>query len=335
MIVKSLSPYNGIIGRPGLKAIQALPSTVHGMLKFLVEGGIVTICSTILIPTECASVITSSVVPSEERTRPANFKVALHPDFPDQEVAIGGTLSDKGRTELCSILKKNLDVFAWQPSDMTGVPRSIAEHRLNIREGYSPVLAEGVFLGKVSAAISDLKKCIKKSDFHWTVEAEQAFQQLKQHLSELPLLVAPKPQEELIIYLSATYEAISALAEADDEKTAFHTGHGVYCYTKMPFGLKNAGATYQRLIDKAFKGQIGQNIEKKVNSWDTSLMPRELGKIQEDSSGPRWCEVYCSPVPTVPLPQWNRPMQRIFKDYIGLEVKESLASDFYSLLKPT
>nr|GEX52369.1 reverse transcriptase domain-containing protein [Tanacetum cinerariifolium] len=139
MIVKSLSPYNGIIRRPGLKAIQAVPSMVHGMLNFPVERGIVTICSTILIPTECASVITSSVIPREERTRPANFKVALHPDFPDQEVVIGGTLSEKGRTKLCSVLEKNLDIFAWQPSDMTRVPRSIAEHRLNIREGYSPV----------------------------------------------------------------------------------------------------------------------------------------------------------------------------------------------------
>nr|GEZ32298.1 reverse transcriptase domain-containing protein [Tanacetum cinerariifolium] len=139
MILRSFSPYNGIIGRPRIRAIQAVPSTVHGMLKFPVEEGIVTICSTILIPTECTSVITSSAVSSEERTRPANLKVALHPDFSDQEVAIGGTLSDKGRTELCSILKKNLDIFAWQPSDMTGVPRSVAKHRLNIREGYSPV----------------------------------------------------------------------------------------------------------------------------------------------------------------------------------------------------
>ncbi|GJS19889.1 reverse transcriptase domain-containing protein [Tanacetum coccineum] len=56
-----------------------------------------------------------------------------------------------------------------------------------------------------------LKKCIKKSDFHWTPEAEQAFKQLKQHLSELPLLVAPKPKEELIVYLSATHGAISAV----------------------------------------------------------------------------------------------------------------------------
>nr|GEX06826.1 hypothetical protein [Tanacetum cinerariifolium] len=71
--------------------------------------------------------------------RPENFKVALHPDFPDQEVAIGGTLSTEGRTKLCSLLKENLDIFTWQPSDMTGVPRSVAKHRLNIREGYSPV----------------------------------------------------------------------------------------------------------------------------------------------------------------------------------------------------
>nr|GEX69378.1 hypothetical protein [Tanacetum cinerariifolium] len=78
MVVKLMSPYNGIIGRPGLKAIQAVPSTVHGMLKFPVDvdGGIATIRSTILIPAECASVTTSPVIPGEEKSRPANFTVA-------------------------------------------------------------------------------------------------------------------------------------------------------------------------------------------------------------------------------------------------------------------
>ncbi|GKA86595.1 reverse transcriptase domain-containing protein [Tanacetum coccineum] len=42
------------------------------------------------------------------------------------------------------------------------------------------------------------------------------------------------------------------MAESDEEKTAFHTSQGVYCYTKMPFGLKNASAAYQQLVDKAF-----------------------------------------------------------------------------------
>ena len=34
------------------------------------------------------------------------------------------------------------------------------------------------------------------------------------------------------------------MAKEDEEKTAFHTSQGVYCYTKIPFGQKNAGATY-------------------------------------------------------------------------------------------
>ncbi|GJU60202.1 hypothetical protein Tco_1237968 [Tanacetum coccineum] len=110
------------------------------MLKFLVDGEIVTIRSTILIPAECAMVTTSSKeILKEAEVRHENLKVVLHPNFPDQEVAIGGTLSEKGRMELCSLLKENLDIFTWKPSNMTGVPRSIAEHRLNIREGYTPV----------------------------------------------------------------------------------------------------------------------------------------------------------------------------------------------------
>nr|GEU51944.1 reverse transcriptase domain-containing protein [Tanacetum cinerariifolium] len=56
-----------------------------------------------------------------------------------------------------------------------------------------------------------VKKCIKKSDFHWTPDAEQAFKQVKQHLARLPMLVAPKPKEELIMYLSASYGVISAV----------------------------------------------------------------------------------------------------------------------------
>ncbi|GJT67983.1 hypothetical protein Tco_1019463 [Tanacetum coccineum] len=56
MIVRSPSPYNGIIGRPRIREIQAVPSTTHEMLKFLVNGGIATIRSTILKPTECDTI---------------------------------------------------------------------------------------------------------------------------------------------------------------------------------------------------------------------------------------------------------------------------------------
>jgi hypothetical protein len=51
------------------------------------------------------------------------------------------------------------------------------------------------------------------------------------------------------------------MAPEDEDKTTFHTDIGVFCYTKMPFGLKNVGATYQRLMDKVFQDQIGRNVE--------------------------------------------------------------------------
>ncbi|GJX07464.1 reverse transcriptase domain-containing protein [Tanacetum coccineum] len=56
-----------------------------------------------------------------------------------------------------------------------------------------------------------LKKCTKKSDFQWIAEAEMAFKQMKILIAELPMLTAPKEKEELIMYLAATKEAISAV----------------------------------------------------------------------------------------------------------------------------
>ncbi|GJS18579.1 reverse transcriptase domain-containing protein [Tanacetum coccineum] len=216
----------------GIKEIQAVPSTTHGMIKFPVKGGVVTIRSTIFSPMECATV-TATPKNIEEKTKkcPENFQVAIHPDFPDQEISIGGTLSAKGRTELCALLKRDLDIFAWQPSDMTGVPRSIAEHKLNIRKGYSPVRQK---------------------------KRGQASERAKAIQAEVQKLVEARIMREPAEYKG--YHQIH-MAEEDEEKTAFYTPHGVYCYTKIPFGLKNAGATYQRLVDKAFDKQVGRNLE--------------------------------------------------------------------------
>jgi hypothetical protein len=55
------------------------------------------------------------------------------------------------------------------------------------------------------------------------------------------------------------------LKVSDQDKTAFITRHDIYCYTAMTFGLKNAGATYQKAIQKCLGFQIGKNLEAYVD----------------------------------------------------------------------
>ncbi|GJR19150.1 reverse transcriptase domain-containing protein [Tanacetum coccineum] len=113
VVVRLPSPYNGIIRRPGVKKLHAVSSTAHGMLKIPVEGGVITLKSSRLVPLECAMVSGPEETPSATK------------------------LITKER--LCGLLERNLDIFAWKPADMTGVPRHIEEHRLNVREGCSLV----------------------------------------------------------------------------------------------------------------------------------------------------------------------------------------------------
>ena len=49
--------------------------------------------------------------------------------------------------------------------------------------------------------------------------------------------------------------------KADQKKTSFITSQGLFCYKVMPFGLKNVGATYQKLVNHMFRPQIGRNVE--------------------------------------------------------------------------
>jgi hypothetical protein len=71
-----------------------------------------------------------------------------------------------------------------------------------------------------------------------------------------------------------------ALHPDDDDKTAFITPHGIYCYKVMTFGLKNAGATYQKAIQKCLKSQIRKNIEAYID--DVVVKTTEEDKLIAD-----------------------------------------------------
>ena len=63
--------------------------------------------------------------------------------------------------------------------------------------------------------------------------------------------------------------------EVDQEKTSFITSYGLFCYEVMPFSLKNAGATYQRLVNHMFCPQIGQNVEVYVDDMLVKSLDKE------------------------------------------------------------
>ena len=72
------------------------------------------------------------------------------------------------------------------------------------------------------------------------------------------------------------------LALDDQEKTAFVTPIGNYHYKVMPFGLKNAGSTYQRMMTRMFESELGKNIEIYIDDMvvKSKMVSEHLGDLQ-------------------------------------------------------
>ncbi|GJY30021.1 reverse transcriptase domain-containing protein [Tanacetum coccineum] len=196
---------------------------------------------------------------------------------------IGSTLTEEGRNKLCGLLQRNLDIFAWKPADMTGTPRHITEHRLNVREGCSlaGIMKEVHYHDWLSNLVM-----VKKHDDSWRMCVD--FKDLNKACPKdgYPLPKIDWKVESLcrfpFKYFLDTYKGYHQIqmAKEDEEKTAFITSQGIFCYTKMPFGLRNARATYQHLVDKVFHKQIGRNLEVYVD--DLVIKGRTEDEIVRD-----------------------------------------------------
>ncbi|GJZ56658.1 reverse transcriptase domain-containing protein [Tanacetum coccineum] len=203
-------------------------------------------------------------------------KVAINPEYPEQTVMIGSTLTEEGRNKLCNLLQRNLGIFSWKPADMTGIPRHIAEHRLNVQEGCSLVgqKKRGQAADR-NQAIHEERMCVDFKDLN------KACPKDGYRLPEIDWKVESLCGFPFKCFLDAykVYHQIQ-MAKEDEEKTAFITSQKIFCYTKMPFGLRNAGITYQRLVDKAFHKQIGRNLEVYVD--DLVIKSRTEDEIVRD-----------------------------------------------------
>ncbi|PKA53753.1 RNA-directed DNA polymerase like [Apostasia shenzhenica] len=104
----------------------------------------------------------------------------------------------------------------------------------------------------------------------------------------------PLPRINTMVDRTFRYEIMSFLdafsgyhqirmAKEDEEKTAFITDFGTYCYNVMPFGLKNDHATYQRMIDAVFRDQRGRNLEAYIDDIlvKSKNLEGHLGDLRE------------------------------------------------------
>jgi hypothetical protein len=97
----------------------------------------------------------------------------------------------------------------------------------------------------------------------------------------------PLPRIDQIIDSTAGCERLSfldaysgnkqiKLKKEDEEKTTFITPYGMFCYQVMPFGLKNAGATYQRMMQNCLRSQIGRNIQVYIDDVVITMQKRRV-----------------------------------------------------------
>ena len=103
---------------------------------------------------------------------------------------------------------------------------------------------------------------------------------------------------ELLCFLDAYcgYHQIKMALE-DQEKKAFITPFGIFFYTSMPFGLKNAGSTYQRTIQKCLKEKIGCNVHAYVDDIviKSQLADSLISDLQESFKNLRTYQMKLNP----------------------------------------
>uniref|UniRef100_A0A2N9I431 Uncharacterized protein n=1 Tax=Fagus sylvatica TaxID=28930 RepID=A0A2N9I431_FAGSY len=215
--------------------------------------------------------------------------IGLEDGRPERTAKIGADLPPKMKESLVQFLKENKDVFAWSHEDMPGIDPSIISHKLNVNPSLRPIKQKRrVFAPERNNAImEEVDKLlaanfirevfypdwlanvvmVKKSTGKWRMcvdftDLNKACPKDSFPLPRIDQLVDSTAGHKLLTFMDAFsgYNQI-VMDESDQEKTSFITSRGLFCYKVMPFGLKNAGATYQRLMNRMFHDQIGRNVE--------------------------------------------------------------------------
>ena len=145
-----------------------------------------------------------------------------------------------------------------------------------IREVYYPDLLANVVM--VKKANGKWRMCVDFTDLN------KACPKDSYPLPRIDQLVDSMAGHKLLSFMDTLsgYNQIR-MDETDQEKTSFVTSQGLFCYKVMPFGLKNAGETYQRLVNHMFRLQIGRNVKVYVDDILVKSQDEEihLDNLQE------------------------------------------------------
>ncbi|GKV15370.1 hypothetical protein SLEP1_g26164 [Rubroshorea leprosula] len=212
----------------------------------------------------------------EDETRAAPVEdveeVQIDDRDPSRKKHIGTKLNPDERAKLIAFLRANKDVFAWTSADMPGIPTSVFQHKLSTNPLKKPVaqrrrLFGGERLKVIKEEVEKLLQAgfvrrvdycewvanpvlVKKANSKWRMCIDYS------NLNDAcPKDCYPMPNIDKLVEAASGNERLSLLdaysgyhqvpmALEDEEKTSFYAGDEIYCYVMMPFGLKNAGATY-------------------------------------------------------------------------------------------
>ncbi|GKV18329.1 hypothetical protein SLEP1_g28727 [Rubroshorea leprosula] len=174
-------------------------------------------------------------------------------------------------------------------TNMPGIPTSVSQHKLSTNPLKKPVAQKRRLFGweRLKVIKEEVEKLLQADFVRWVNYCEWVANPMLVKKANgkwwmyidytnfnqaYPKDCYPMPNIDKLVEVASGNERLSLLdayssyhqvlmALEDEEKTSFYAGDEIYCYVIMPFGLKNAGATYQKMVTIVFRAQIGRNLE--------------------------------------------------------------------------
>ncbi|PNY11290.1 gag-pol polyprotein [Trifolium pratense] len=300
LVVKTpFTSYKIVIGRPAFNDLGAVMSTLYLAIKYNpYNGGVGTVRGDQLLAKQCYEsslkirhrTSNSGSTPNQKQApRQGGINVIENADMdpreefqdrrvspieeleqvqigeePHQTTNLGTTLLHSEREKIMKILKKNVDLFAWKPSDMPGIDESVITHKLSISPSIKPVSQRKRKAGEERrvAIVEEVAK-LKEAGF---------IEEIK-YLSWLAnVVMVKKANGEWRMCVDFTYLNKTCPKDPYPLLNIDRLIDGASGCKMLSFMDAYSGATYQRLMDRVFDEQIGKMLNS-VRKYNMRLNP--------------------------------------------------------------